>query len=245
MILIYFAAAWMVGIASAAFLALPPTLWLWLLVLPIGYFVIWWHDLNLRRLHFLFLALILGALRYQLALPGPPAQALAQFNDRGRASLIGIVADEPDQLDAYTNLRLDVTKVSSAGEWQAVRGLALVQAPRDTIVRYGDEIQVDGEPTTPPSSADFSYRALLARESIFTMVRYAHLYVVSRDRGNPIWARLFEFKASALAAVDELLPEPSASLLSGILLGNDRGIPRTLKDAFSQTNTAHIIAISG
>ncbi len=245
MILIYLTAAWVVGIICAALLALPTMAWLVLLVLPVGYLVIWWNDPNLRRVHFIFLALLLGALRYQLLLPAPSDLALAQFNERGSASLIGIVVDEPDQRDAYTDLRLNVTKISSGGGWQSVSGLALVQAPRDTSARYGDAIQVDGEPSTPPTAADFSYRDFLARESIFTIVRYARVYVVSHDHGNPFWSRLLDLKASAMQAVATLLPEPAASLLSGILLGNDRGIPRTLKDAFNQTNTSHIIAISG
>jgi competence protein ComEC len=245
MILIYLAAAWVVGITLAALFILPTAVWLWLLVLPLGYLVLWWRDPNLRRVHFIFLALILGALRYQAALPTPADQALAQFNDRGSASLVGIVIDEPERRDAYTNLRVEVTKIQRAGEWQSTHGRALVQAPRDTPARYGDEIQVDGEPSTPPAAADFSYRDFLAREAVFTTVRYARVYVVSHDHGNPVWAYLLEFKSAALGAVAALFPEPAAALLQGILLGSDQNIPRALQDAFSRTNAAHIIAISG
>jgi predicted membrane metal-binding protein len=245
MMLIYVAAAWVVGITLAAFLALPTPVWLWLLLIPIGYLVIWWRDSDLRRLHLILLGLLLGALRYQIALPGPTEQALAQFNDQGQISLIGTIAEEPDRRDAYTDLRIDVTKIQRAGEWQETHGRALVQAPRDTSARYGDQVQVDGAPTTPPSAADFSYRDFLARESVFTSVDYARVYILSHDHGNPAWAMLLEFKSAALRAVATLLPEPAASLLSGILLGNDRGIPRALRDAFSGTNTSHIIAISG
>jgi competence protein ComEC len=245
MMLIYVAAVWVVGIALAAFLALPTPVWLWLLVLPVGYLVIWWRDPDLRRFHIILLALIMGGLRYQLTLPGPSEQALAQFNDRGRASLIGIVAEEPDRRDAFTDLRIDVTKIQHAGEWQDTRGRALVQAPGDSPARYGDRIQVDGEPATPPDAADFSYRDFLARESVFTSVKYAHVYIISHGHGNPIWAMLIELRSAALHGVATLLPEPAASLLDGILLGNDRGMPRALKDAFNSTNTAHIIAISG
>ena len=245
MMLIYVAAAWVVGITLAALLALPTPAWEWLLVLPLGYLVIWWRDLDLRRLHIILLALIFGALRYQLVLPGPSDQALAQFNERGRASLIGIVAEEPDRRDAFTDLRLDVIKIQSAGVWQDTHGRAIVQAPRDTPAVYGDQIQVDGELSTPPDAADFSYRDFLARKSVFTSVSFAHVYVISHDHGNPLWALLFQVKQEALQAVGKLLPEPAASLLDGILLGNDRGIPRELNDAFNSTNTAHIIAISG
>ena len=36
-----------------------------------------------------------------------------------------------------------------------------------------------------------------------------------------------------------------ACLLTGILLGDDSGMPRALDDAFRETGMTHIIAISG
>lgn len=245
MTLTYIAAAWVAGITLAAFLSVPTAFWFLLFALAIGYLVIWWRDLNLRLFHFILLALTLGAIRYQLALPNQSGLALAQFNDRGPASLIGYVSEEPDRRDTYLDLRIDVTKIKVGGEWQDIQGNAIIQAPRDTPALYGDEVQVDATPGSPPDGADFSYRDFLARESVFTSVSYASVYVLSHDHGNPFWAHLLEFKAYALHSVNTLLPEPAASLLSGILLGNDRGIPHSLKDAFSITNTTHIIAISG
>ncbi|MBI2331720.1 MAG: ComEC/Rec2 family competence protein, partial [Chloroflexi bacterium] len=42
-----------------------------------------------------------------------------------------------------------------------------------------------------------------------------------------------------------LFQDPEASLLAGILFGVDTGLPKRLQDAFKNTGTAHIIAISG
>lgn len=245
MILVYIAAAWAAGIVLAALLALPGAVWLWLAALPLGYLVIWWRDRDVRRFHLILLAIVLGALRYQSALPGPAEQALAEFNDKGASSLLGLVAAEPDTRDAYTDLRIDVTRIQHSGAWKEIVGRAIVRTSRDTPARYGDQVQVAGDPTSPPDAADFSYRGFLARQSIFTLVDHAEVYVVSHDHGNPIWKAIFEFKSSALQAIAQLFPEPSASLLSGILLGNDRGIPSDTREAFNLTNTSHIIAISG
>jgi competence protein ComEC len=41
------------------------------------------------------------------------------------------------------------------------------------------------------------------------------------------------------------VPEPQASLLTGILLGDDAGIPKSVQEAFRTTGTSHVIAISG
>lgn len=39
--------------------------------------------------------------------------------------------------------------------------------------------------------------------------------------------------------------EPQASLLTGILLGDDLGIPKSVQAAFRTMGTSHVIAISG
>lgn len=245
MILIYLVAGWVVGILTASFLKLPTQVWLLLALLPLGYLALFWRDLALRKWHLVLVFMILGALRYQLALPDEISQQLKQFNEQGNASLIGVVVAEPDVRQTQTLVRVDVSKIQAHGEWRDARGRALVSAPRDTPVQYGDEVQVDGAPETPPDGADFSYRDYLAREHVFTLIRHARLYTIASGKGNLFWARLYEFKAAAETAIAELLPEPSAALLTGILLGDDSGIPSALKQDFADTNTAHIIAISG
>lgn len=245
MILIFWVAGWVTGIVLAAWLELPTLVWLLLGAIPLGYLVLFWRDERLRLWHFVLIFLVLGALRFQLALPGEPELALAQFNEQGRASLVGVVIAEPDVRQTQTLVTVQVAKIQTGEEWRDTGGLALVSVPRDTVVGYGDEVQVDGVPTTPPDGADFSYREFLARERVFTLVRYARLYTITGGRGDAFWTALLGFKREAKRAINQLLPEPSASLLTGILLGDDRGMPDELTKAFADTNTAHVIAISG
>jgi competence protein ComEC len=56
---------------------------------------------------------------------------------------------------------------------------------------------------------------------------------------------LYEFKEKALANIYRLFPDPESSLMAGILLGVDTGLTQELQQAFKNTGTAHIIAISG
>jgi len=247
-LLVYLAAAWAIGIAIASVVSIPIAAWAWWLGLPAGLLLIWWRDPWLRRVHLCLLVLLLSALRYTAALP--PTEwhddALAFYNDRGALLLVGDVIEPPDVRDRSTHVRLAVTRIRVANAWRAVSGLALVQAPRETAARYGDQLQVYGEPATPFESEDFSYKNYLARQGIHSLVRvYGGVKILARDQGNPFFAALYAFKVRAFAAIHALYPEPAASLLAGILLGMDAGIPRELSDAFSATNTAHIIAISG
>ncbi len=73
--------------------------------------------------------------------------------------------------------------------------------------------------------------------------------VLARDQGFAPLRWLFAFEAHAKNVIVRILPEPQASLLTGILLGDDaancRGIPKSVQDAFRTTGTSHVIAISG
>jgi len=69
--------------------------------------------------------------------------------------------------------------------------------------------------------------------------------VLARDQGFAPLGWLYSFKAHAKNVIAQILPEPQASLLTGILLGDDSGIPKSVQDAFRTTGTSHVIAISG
>jgi competence protein ComEC len=246
MLLVYLAVAWAAGLAVAAQVPLPTILWGWWLILPIGLLLIWRRDPLLRRVHLLLLVFLLAALRYTIALPTFDEHALASFNDRGALTLVGDVIAPPEVRDRATNVRLAVTRVRAGSVWHDVSGVALLQSPRETDVRYGDHVQVYGELATPPEFADFSYKEYLARQGIHSLIRtFGNVRILERDQGNPFFAALYAFRDRALAAVYAIFPDPAAALLAGILLGVESGIPRDLSDAFSTTNTAHIIAISG
>ncbi|MBI5650620.1 MAG: ComEC/Rec2 family competence protein [Chloroflexi bacterium] len=246
MLLVFFALAFTAGIAISALIPLPALAWAWWLVLPIGLLLIWWRDPILVRAHFVLLFFILGATRYAFARPTFDENSLATWNDRGARALIGDVIDPPEVRDYTTQVRLAVTRVREGDAWRAVSGLALVNAPREGDVRYGDRLQVYGEPATPPEFEDWSYKEYLARQNIHSLVRvYGGVKILERDQGNPFFAALYAFRDRAHAAILTIFPEPAAALLAGILLGVESGIPRDLRDAFSATNTAHIVAISG
>ena len=69
--------------------------------------------------------------------------------------------------------------------------------------------------------------------------------VLTRDQGFAPLGWLYAFKAHAKNVIAQILPEPQASPLTGILLGDDSGLPKSVQDAFRTTGTSHVIAISG
>jgi hypothetical protein len=48
-----------------------------------------------------------------------------------------------------------------------------------------------------------------------------------------------------VTVIQQILPQPQTSLLSGILPGIDAGLPADVQEDFRETGTTHIIAIRG
>ncbi len=198
----------------------------------------------------LFLSLALGGLRYQLSLPNlSDPNFIASHNNSGeRISLIGVVNSFPDLRDHYLYLRIqseDIRPYGTTTQHEAVYGLLLVRLEPKTIYHYGDRLQLHGFLETPPEAEDFSYREYLARQGIYSYMGSARATLIASDQGNPLWVAIYQLKEKSLWTVHQLWPYPKSTLFAGILLGVETGIPEPVAQAFKETGTTHIIAISG
>jgi len=248
--LVYIAVAWLAGLILAHYWLAPAgvlPLSLGLLgLIPLLAGVLWRKDAALRLSSVCALALLLGALRYQLALPDfDDPRFVAHYNDGGWVTVEGLVGQAPDVRDTWTNLYLRTEQISADGRQDDVQGTVLVRAPRFPEYRYGDRLRVAGRLETPPQFEDFDYRAYLAGQGVHALIRYPRIEHLASGQGNPFWSLLYSTKEAANEALARLIPEPSAALLQGILLGTRTGIPRDLYDDFNATGTSHVLVISG
>src|SRR5688572_24027237 len=194
----------------------------------------------------LLVALFLGAARYQLSVPNFDAFHIAFYNDRDYELLItGTLIEPPDYRDNYTNLRVSVKAVDTGDGDLSASGIILVRASNNQTFHYGENIRLRGKLQTPPENEDFSYRDYLAAQHVHSYMSTAEVTVLPGNGGNPLSVALYGIKDRALTNIYRMFPDPESSLMAGILLGVDTGLTRELQDAFKNTGTAHIIAISG
>lgn len=192
------------------------------------------------------LVFLLGGLRYQAAQPVLSPNFVAWYNDRAyRVTLTAWLVSPPDPRDGYTNLRLRLISIDTGDRPLPAEGLFLARVSPNVDYHYGDVLQLTGYLKAPPENQDFSYRDYLARQGIHSTIQPVTVTPLDLNRGNPFSRVLFSFKDHLLALTNRLFPQPEASLLSGILLGVDTGIAPALEQAFQNTGTSHIIAISG
>jgi len=206
-------------------------------------------HLSTRTYSIIVLSLVsfcLGGFRYQLSIPTIDAFHIAWYNDREYDVLVtGILDQPPDYRDTYTNLYLKVEAVDTGSGDLPAKGELLVRVFPNETYEYGERIRIRGKLVTPPENEEFSYREYLARQGIHSYMSRTEVTRLPGNFGDPVKKAIYAFKDKALKNIYLIFPDPEASLLAGILLGVDTGLSQSLQQAFKDTGTAHIIAISG
>jgi competence protein ComEC len=255
--LFWLSLAFLCGIGIAGAVTLPISIWLAMAVSALALGLLWRflvQSLDMASagtwitsgtLFLIFLCL--GSIRYEAARPDFGAYDLAWYNDRDYDVLItGWVTELPDLRDTYTNLSIRVTGLDTGGGTDlTVNGLLLARVDPDQTYHYGEVIRLRGRLKTPPENEDFSYRDYLARQGVHSYMTKTDVTILPGNGGNFLEAGMFALKSRALDITYRLFPDPEASLLAGILLGVDNGLTDDLQQAFKDTGTSHIIAISG
>ncbi len=201
------------------------------------------------------IALTLGGWRFQ-----SEQQRVQQFSAKiaralGEAVVLqGIISGFPDERDTYTALVIELESLSikkepfanQAGQgWRTALGKVLVRASPFATWHYGDRVQVVGRLELPAESEGFSYRDYLARKDILAYMPRAEVSLLESNQGSVFYAAVYRLRQNGLVALSRIFPEPEASLLAGILLGIESGIPANVRQAFVDSGTMHIVAISG
>jgi competence protein ComEC len=262
--LLWISLAFLAGIVLASVLHMPVIVWLGMFIIGLVVtiavrrflppsFLLRVHTRNFtirREVILLVLACVpsafLGASRYQLSVPPQTDTQISWHNDAGYDVLVtATLIEPPDVRDTYSNLRLRVSELDAGKGPFKVHGLILARVATNEVFHYGENLRLRGRLETPPSNEDFSYREYLARQGIRSYMPAADVTVLPGQGGNPALRAVYALKEVSLQNVYRLFLDPEASLLAGILLGVDTGIPARLEQAFNDTGTSHIIAISG
>lgn len=157
----------------------------------------------------------------------------------------GVVVSDPDIREESQRLTLDVTHNKSTTH-------ILVVAPLYPEVHYGETIRATGTLTYPePFETDtgriFRYDTFLQKDGVFVMMQRADIDVIAPRSGmvSHLRGALSDLKFSGIEALGVALPEPHASLASGLIVGGKQGLGDTLLEDFIRTGLIHIVVLSG
>ena len=190
---------------------------------------------------------VLGALR--AASPPLPDDHVAHRGLGGAVALEGRLAQEPVRwAPDRTRLLLDVEATHLGPERLPAVGLVQLTIYGDLAAPLGEgqRVVVDARVHRPVgyrNPGGFDYPAHLRREGILLVghARADRLTALTSDA--PPWR--VSVKRWAVDLIAARLPETSAALLAGLLLGERSTLPPASDEAFRRAGVYHILAVSG
>lgn len=175
--------------------------------------------------------LCIGFVHYDAALLSLPTVL-----PRDGARLSGVVIDEP-----YRGLGFSAVTVGVGDRGAHIR----IQAKFPIEAAFGDRISWSCAPERVVPEGRFSYADWLFVRGVGWTCMINTPPVVEAHGDSGILGAIYGIKGSFRDAVQRLYPEPESSFLLGLLIGDRQGLPKEMKDAFRETGTTHILAVSG
>lgn len=245
MTLIYLSAALVAGIYLGSKIALSVSI-ICLGFLPLCFIPFFsQHKKHLLLAGFCLFALLGGSLRFQSSLPVVDEHHLQFYNNQEVVEIKGIVCNDSEIKDKTSVFHLSAYELEIDGAKKEITGKALVRVPRYHEYHYGDTLKVTGKLETPQQFDDFDYKSYLARQGIYSIIYYPETETLDTGKGSKPLAWIYSLRNRFSQSLSLALPEPQGSLAQGIFLGLRSNIPYSLRQAFSRTGTAHLLAISG
>jgi len=121
----------------------------------------------------------------------------------------------------------------------------LILARRYPEFHYGDVIEFSATLEPPQNFSDFDYKNYLAKDGIYSMVRYPEIKLISRGKDNLIYSGLLWIKHKLEDGINKSLPAPHNLLLVAILLGDQSGLSDEAKQTLNISGLRHLSAVSG
>jgi len=204
----------------------------------------------------------LGILQQGIAQRSTPPNHIARLPEAALAQpvvLEGIMAGPPERLPpagqrpgARLRLVLEVTALRGPDGWMPAVGRArlTVYEPRLGI-EYGDRLRGPVRLRRPRGYLNpgaFDPARFLRAQGIALegwVATDAVLEHVPRQGGLAVLGAVYALRERLLEAIGRAYPQPAAGLLQAVLLGDRSGIPDAVNEAFLQSGTYHVLAISG
>ena len=243
------------GVLIAGILPIP-LFWIWLIGLicligGVGFTYLWKTDARSARLGWVFLLGALcacGMFRLKVVMTSPiPPDLYDQ-----RIHFSGEMAYQPEQGEHWEAGYASGTIRPVGKPDLAVEAKLLVRFREAIPLRYGDRIEVEGmlrQPNGQRNPGGFDYRFYLARRQVFGILypQWGQEIVPTDRSGFPLlrWAETLRRRVEDVIDTAYSENRIHAQVLKGMLLGLRSELSPDILDAFRNSGSIHILAVSG
>jgi competence protein ComEC len=209
-----------------------------------------WPDRHTRWACLLTMAALGGCGTALLIHPPVTPGDLAYYNQQpgaARMLVLGVVTGEPVFTDRSQRLRVSAEEIRLSGESipHPIKGNLYAVVARYPEYQLRAQLSLSGTLTAPPKLSQFDYPTYLARQGIFSYMTFPRVTSLGSTDTGISGAALSHSRSAIADALRRGISEPQAALAVGVVTGDRSQIPDEVQDAFRQSGTLHIVAISG
>ncbi len=184
----------------------------------------------------IFIGLIFGLFRYSFLNP-----SVNHRQSPCQPKCSGLIVVDPDRRDKTTRLTINLDQSNQK---------ILVITDNFTDYTYGDLIEIMGKLQKPENFLTdqgkvFDYQNYLLVRGIEAISYYPKIKIIAHGQGSIIKANLFTLKNNFLNNLQQVIPEPAATLAGGLILGDKGGLGQKTEAEFRRAGLSHIIVLSG
>lgn len=206
------------------------------------------RDAALLSLPVFLIAAGIGIMRFDLAdsYYKRDLATLGVLMREEKAEFSARIVDEPKEKDATSGLTVAVRLPDGS----YLRPRVLLSVARFPRYAYGDVLRVSGRLRPPKNFTDdndreFDYISYLKKNGIYATMLYPHVELSGRGEGTIVRSVLFRFRRAFEDSLSRAMPEPHASLMSGLLLGANESLGERLGRDLRATGLSHVVVLSG
>ncbi len=146
--------------------------------------------------------------------------------------------------------QLEVFAILDSMGWRESKGKVLIYHKSNQLLLPGQLILVNNPPEQIPPPIfpnEFDYRGFLARKDIhFRQFIGEKFLILDSSEINSFRYLISNFRKNLVNVIESKIPDPeSQQIAAALLLGQKENLDREIKNAYAETGTMHILAVSG
>lgn len=163
------------------------------------------------------------------------------------ASFVGEVTDESG---ANNNAIIKVYAISEKNTQKSIMPEKILVNNLSPSLSYGDIVVFSGKLAMPKnfktqSGSEFDYTTYLKKSGIRYVVSFPTLLHQEKNDSFSIRAFLYNIKNWFIGNIQSVVPEPDASLATGVTIAGKGALPKDVQDDFIKAGIIHIVVLSG
>ena len=169
--------------------------------------------------------------------------------------LVGTICSDIRETDYKYSVTIKIDNVNKNNKYKNTKLILSIKKSKNgddlNKIKYGNKIILTGtyeKPTGQRNYKGFSYKNYLKTKQIYGIVNIENLTnvkVIKANNLNILQIQVNKLSEKLKQNLKQILPEETASLAQGILLGDSSDIDEQIKDNFKNCNLSHMLAVSG